>query len=176
MNITSNFSASHLAARYSQAIENSKRHGISLEQPLAQMQEQSFSFSYRSFDIQNATSTNNFTKNDESFQSFLDEIGYQGAPIAELSQEEATALVAEDGFFGITQTAERIANFVLQGAGEDEELLRAGRKGILQGFNEAEAIWGGKLPDISYKTIDMAVEIIDKAMYNMGYSIINEEA
>lgn len=175
MNITSNLNALHLSANYSKAVENTQKQGISLTDPLTQMREQSFSFSYVSFDIQNAAPTDNFTQEYEAFQSFLNDIGYEGSPIAELSKEEATALVAEDGFFGITKTAQRIANFVLQGAGEDEDLLRAGRQGVLQGFNEAEEMWGSKLPDISYKTIDMAVEIIDKAMHDMGYSIINEE-
>ena len=36
-------------------------------------------------------------------------------------------------------------------------------------------MWGGKLPDISYKTIERAVELIDMAMHEMGYAIIEEE-
>jgi len=64
----------------------------------------------------------------------LSDIGYEGKPIADLSQDEAKALVADDGFFGITQTSERIANFVLMGAGDDVEMLKAGREGILRGL------------------------------------------
>lgn len=111
----------------------------------------------------------------QDFQSFLSDIGYEGKPIAELSQDEATALVAEDGIFGITQTSERIANFVINGAGGDEDRLRAGREGMLQGFKEAEAMWGGELPEISQKTMQAATEMVDKAMSDLGFSILNEE-
>jgi len=112
----------------------------------------------------------------EDFQSFLSGIGYEGKPIAELSQSEAAELVSEDGFFGITQTSERIANFVINGAGGDESLLRAGREGMLQGFKEAEQMWGGELPEISQKTMQAAIEMVDKVMHDLGFSIINEEA
>ncbi|MDF1879719.1 hypothetical protein JHD50_00120 [Sulfurimonas sp. MAG313] len=117
-----------------------------------------------------------FEQDYQQFQSFLSDIGYEGEPIASLSQEEATQLVSEDGFFGVKQTSERIANFVIQGSGGDEELLREGRKGILQGFDQAEAQWGGKLPDIAYETISKAVEMIDKALIEGGFSILNEQA
>ena len=111
--------------------------------------------------------------NAQAFKDFLKDIGYTGEPIASLSQEEATALVSEDGFFGVAQTSERIAQFVIAGAGSDEELLREGKKGVLQGFKEAEAIWGGKLPDIAYETIDKAVAMIDKALTDNGYSVLD---
>ncbi len=106
----------------------------------------------------------------------LSGLGYSGKPIKELSQDEAKVLVAEDGFFGISQTSERIANFVLTGAGDDVDKLKAGREGILQGFKEAEGIWGGKLPDISYETIDKAVEMIDKKLSDLGASILDSNA
>lgn len=122
------------------------------------------------------STTDSFTKNYENFQSFLGDIGYQGKPIAELSQSEAAELVSEDGIFGITQTSERIANFVINGAGGDEDRFRAGREGMLQGFKDAEAMWGGELPEISQKTMQAAIEMVDKAMHEAGFSILNQEA
>ena len=117
-----------------------------------------------------------FTQDYQDFQTFLSDIGYSGKPIAELSQEEATELVSEDGFFGVTQTSERIANFVINGAGGDESMMRAGREGMIQGFKEAEAMWGGELPEISQETMAKAIEMVDSAMHDLGFSIINEEA
>ena len=119
--------------------------------------------------------TDDFTTNHESFQDFLSDIGYEGKPIAQLSQSEAAELVSEDGIFGITQTSQRIANFVIHGAGGDEERFRAGREGILQGFKDAEAIWGEALPEISQKTIQATLEILDQAMHEAGFSILNQE-
>ena len=111
----------------------------------------------------------------ESFQSFLSDIGYEGKPIADLSQSEAAELVSEDGIFGIKQTSERIANFVINGAGDDEDRFRAGREGMLEGFKQAEEMWGGELPDISQKTMQAAIEMVDKAMHEAGFSILNQE-
>lgn len=121
-------------------------------------------------------SEDQFQKLYDDFQNFLKDIGYDGKKIADLSQEEAKELVSEDGFFGIKQTSKRIADFVINGAGGDEKLLRAGLEGIQRGFEEAERIWGGKLPDIAYKTIDAAKEMIQKEMTSHGYSILDQSA
>ena len=110
----------------------------------------------------------------QEFQDFLSDIGYGGKPIASLSQEEASTLVGEDGFFGVQQTSERIAGFVISGASGDEERLREGKKGIVQGFKDAEQMWGEKLPDIAYETIDKAVAMIDKALIEGGFSVLDE--
>ncbi len=81
--------------------------------------------------------------------------------ISSLSTEEAQALVAEDGYFGVEQTSERIFQFAVGLAGNDpsrrEEILR----GIEDGFAEAEQAWGGKLPEISYQTQDAIMNKID---------------
>jgi len=112
----------------------------------------------------------------QEFKDFLSGIGYEGKSIASLSQEEAAELVSEDGFFGVKQTSVRISDFVIMGAGGDEKMLREGKKGILQGFEDAEKIWGEKLPDIAYETIDKAVAMIDKALIEGGFSLIDEKA
>jgi hypothetical protein len=125
--------------------------------------------------IQKREQNDVFLKQYDEFQSFLQDIGYDGKPIAELSQDEAAELVAEDGFFGVAQTSERIAAFVINGAAGNEELLRAGREGMLQGFKEAEAMWGGELPEISQETMQASIEMVDKAMMDLGFSIIDKE-
>ncbi|MFY4760204.1 hydrogenase-4 component G [Aliarcobacter butzleri] len=92
----------------------------------------------------------------------LSDLGYQGKPILQLSQDEATQLVSEDGFFGVTQTSDRVAGFVLSFAGDDLELLQKGREGIVKGFEEAEKLFGGQLPEISYKTQERTLALIDE--------------
>jgi hypothetical protein len=101
---------------------------------------------------------------------------YNGKPLAELSPEEAQILIAEDGYFGVTQTAERISGFVLSGANDNLERLQAGREGVLKGFQDAEEAWGGKLPDISYQTLDKALEIIDAKIKELGGSLVDVRA
>lgn len=144
----------------------------------AQIAENSKAIMFNSTSVQASVVNQNddFTKAYDQFQSFLQDVGYSGKPIAELSQDEAAELVSEDGVFGISQTSERIANFVINGAAGNEDMLRAGREGMLQGFKEAEAMWGGELPEISQKTMQASIEMVDKAMHDLGFSIINKEA
>lgn len=118
-----------------------------------------------------SNSEKNFTQQVDTFS--LADIGYTGKPIGELSQDEAKALVADDGFFGISQTSERIADFVLSGAGDDVEKLKAGRSGMLQGFQEAEALWGEKLPEISYTTMQKALEKVDAKLNELGANVLD---
>ena len=134
-----------------------------------------FSFDYTSVQANVLNAQDDFAQEYQDFQTFLGDIGYTGKPIAELSQDEAAKLVSDDGIFGIKQTSERIANFVIDGAGGDEDMLRAGREGMIRGFKEAEEMWGGKLPDISQETMQKAIEMVDKAMTDLGYSILDEE-
>lgn len=142
-----------------------------------QIQKSANEMAFQSASVQSSLlrKEDDFAKEYDAFQTFLQEIGYEGKPIAELSQEEASALVAEDGFFGVEQTSQRIADFVINGAGGDEEMLRAGREGMLRGFKEAEEMWGGELLEISQETMKKALELVDKAMYDLGYSVLDTE-
>ena len=97
----------------------------------------------------------------------LRNIGYEGKPILELSQDEAKDLVSEEGFFGIKNTSDRVAGFVFNFAGDDLELLQKGREGIVQGFEEAKKMFGGELPEISYKTQERTLALIDEKINSL---------
>ncbi|MFH7319848.1 hypothetical protein ACHHRT_04450 [Desulfurivibrio sp. D14AmB] len=105
-----------------------------------------------------------------------DQFSHQGRSILELSPGEAQALVAEDGYWGINQTSTRLAEFVLKGAGDNLEMLRAGREGVLRGFKEAEKIWGGGLPEISHQTLERALAAIDDRIRQLGGTVIDRSA
>ena len=97
----------------------------------------------------------------------LKNIGYEGKPITELTQDEAKDLVSEDGFFGVTQTSDRVSNFVFSFAGDNLDLLQKGRDGIVQGFEEAKKLFGGELPEISYKTQERTLALIDEKINSL---------
>lgn len=103
-------------------------------------------------------------------------IGYTGKPIADMNPKEAKSLINEEGFFGVTQTSARLSDFVLSSGGDDMDRLKAGREGIIRGFNEAEKIWGGKLPDISHETLQKALKKIDEKITSLGGNILNQTA
>ena len=71
---------------------------------------------------------------------------------------QAQADIAEDGYWGVEQTSDRILDFAKALAGNDpdkaEEMLDAFKKG----FEEATKAWGDELPEISQKTYDAVLE------------------
>ena len=97
-------------------------------------------------------------------------------PLSQLTPDEAASLVGDDGYYGVAKTSQRIADFVLNGAGDDMERLQQGRTGVLRGFEEAEKAWGGKLPDISYQTIEKALKSIDDKISELGGNIVETTA
>lgn len=74
---------------------------------------------------------------------------------------QAQADIAEDGYWGVEQTSERILDFAKALAGNDpdkaEEMLDAFKKG----FKQATKAWGDELPEISQKTYDAVLEKFD---------------
>ena len=79
-----------------------------------------------------------------------------------LSQEDAQALIADDGYFGVEQTSDRIVHLAIGIAGGDVSRLDAIKEGVAQGFQEAMDAFGGWLPDISHQTYDAVMQKLDE--------------
>ena len=180
MQVNTNINKTDLYTKYEEVkIQKKEEVKSSYSDLRSQLQKNSMGFSSLSMDAQakvSGSAKGQMDLNQKDFQSFLKDIGYNGKNIADLSQSEAKKLVADDGFCGVTKTAQRIADFVINGAGDNEGMLRAGRSGIMQGFKEAEKIWGSKLPDISQQTITKATDLINQKMADLGYSILDTNA
>lgn len=87
--------------------------------------------------------------------------GEQEVDISSISQEEAMSLIANDGYFGVNQTSDRIADLAIALAGDDPSRLDAIKEGVQNGFNEALKAFNGWLPDISYDTFDAVMTKLD---------------
>ena len=81
--------------------------------------------------------------------------------ISTITPEEAQVLVADDGYFGVDKTSQRIFDLAVGIAGGDPARLDAIRAGVEQGFQEAYEAMGNWLPDISYKTYDAVMQKLD---------------
>jgi hypothetical protein len=79
-----------------------------------------------------------------------------------ITPEEAQELVADDGYFGVEKTAERIFNFAVGIAGGDTTKIDAIKEGVNNGFAEALEAFGGQLPEISYDTYDAVINKLDE--------------
>ena len=88
------------------------------------------------------------------------------ADIATMTPEEAKKLVAENGYWGIKQTAERIFQQSVAISGNDPGNIDKIKEGILNGFGAAKSVLGGELPDISSKTLDAVMKKLDDWVKN----------
>ena len=61
---------------------------------------------------------------------------------------------AEDGYWGVEQTSDRILDFAKALSGNDPEKADLLLDAFKKGFQEATKSWGDKLPDISQRTYD----------------------
>lgn len=147
---------------------------------IAQFMSQSLSTSFGNFSSQSGIVDilSNDVNKATSILSQIDfaSIGYTGKNIFAMNQNELKALVSEDGFFGIENTASRIAGFVINGAGDDLAKLQKGFEGMKQGFAQAEQMWGGKLPQISQDTIDKAIEKVSAKIKELGGNAVDMNA
>jgi hypothetical protein len=122
------------------------------------------------------------TKDGEKMKEYIDKeidpysLGYEGKNLTELTPEEAAELIAEDGFFGITNTSQRVADFIIEAAKGNLETLSQGREGLMRGFKMAEDMWGEKLPEISYDTLKETLKKVDENISENGGSVLNTEA
>lgn len=77
------------------------------------------------------------------------------------TKAQAQKDIAEDGYWGVSQTSDRIVDFAKALSGGDkskaEELIGAFKKG----FQQATKSWGKTLPDISQRTYDAVLEKFD---------------
>ncbi|ECK8016523.1 hypothetical protein ACL9VV_000483 [Campylobacter coli] len=103
-------------------------------------------------------------------------LGYNGKNPLTMNTDELNQLTSEEGFFGIDNTANRIADFVIKGAGNDVEKLKKGLEGIKQGFEQAEKIWGGELPQISQDTIEATIKKVSDRIDELGGKTLDLKA
>lgn len=75
---------------------------------------------------------------------------------------QAQADIAEDGYWGVEQTSDRIIEFAKALVGDDPEKAESMRAAFEKGFKAATKSWGKELPDISQKTYDAVMKKFDE--------------
>ena len=79
---------------------------------------------------------------------------YRKLEVDEETRAQAEADIAEDGYWGVEQTSDRILDFAKALAGTDPEMAEKMLDAIKEGFKQAGIEWGEDLPDISQKTME----------------------
>lgn len=81
--------------------------------------------------------------------------------------------IADDGYWGVEQTSDRIIDFANALTGGDPSKIEEMREAFKKGYKQAEETWGGKLPDISQRTYDAVMEKFDKMAEEAGMTVTN---
>lgn len=90
--------------------------------------------------------------------SFLREGNFTVDPATKLQAQQD---IAEDGYWGVKQTSSRILDFAKALTGGDPSKIEAMRDAFQKGYEQAEKIWGGELPDISKQTYEAVMKGFD---------------
>ena len=97
--------------------------------------------------------------------SFLSKGDYTVDPATRLQAQQD---IAEDGYWGVNQTSDRIISFATALTGGDPDKIEEMRAAFQKGYRQAEQKWGGNLPDISQRTYDAVMEKFDKLAADAG--------
>lgn len=84
------------------------------------------------------------------------------------TKAQAQADIAEDGYWGVNQTSQRILDFATALTGGDPDKIDEMRAAFEKGYKQAEKTWGGELPEISKKTYDAVLAGFDKMKQDAG--------
>jgi len=87
----------------------------------------------------------------DSIWSFLAKGNFTVTPEIKAQAQED---IAEDGYWGVKQTSQRLFDFASALAGDDEDKMRQMEKAMEKGFKQAMGDWGTELPQISRDTMD----------------------
>ena len=77
------------------------------------------------------------------------------------TKAQAQADIAEDGYWGVKQTSQRIFDFAMALSGGDQKTMEKMRSAFEKGFKQATSAWGKELPSISKDTYDAVEKMFD---------------
>ena len=69
--------------------------------------------------------------------------------------------IAEDGYWGVKQTSERMFEFAKTLSGGDPAKMEDMRKAFEKGYAQATETWGKELPELSKKTFEATQKLFD---------------
>lgn len=75
---------------------------------------------------------------------------------------QAKADIAEDGYYGVKQTSERLFSFAIALTGGDPGKASEMKEAFIKGYEDAKKAWGGELPEICEQTYEATIKKFDE--------------
>ena len=86
---------------------------------------------------------------------------YRSLEVDPETQAQAQADIAEDGYWGVEQTSDRILDFAKALAGTDSDMAEKMLEAIKEGFKQAGAAWGEDLPELCQDTMKASLQKVE---------------
>ncbi len=77
------------------------------------------------------------------------------------TRAEAQEAISENGYWGVSQTSQRIFDFAYALAGDNVDKMKEMQAAVEKGFQQAGAAWGGELPSICGNTHTAVSKLFD---------------
>ena len=81
--------------------------------------------------------------------------------VDEATKAQAQKDIADDGYWGVAQTSQRMFDFAMALSGGDADKMEEMRAAFEKGFQMATKTWGKELPEISQRTYDATQKLFD---------------
>lgn len=75
--------------------------------------------------------------------------------------EQAQKDISEDGYWGVSQTSQRLFDFACALAGDDTEKMKEMQAAVEKGYRQATGAWGKELPGICKDTYDATNKLFE---------------
>ncbi len=103
-----------------------------------------------------------------NFWTFIKSGQYEVDPA---TKAQAQADIAEDGYWGVNQTSDRIIQFATALTGGDPDKIEEMREAFKKGYAQAEKTWGGELPELSKQTYEAVMKKFDDLAAQAGLAV-----
>jgi hypothetical protein len=85
-------------------------------------------------------------------QGLADGWSIRDIEVTDEMRAEAQEMIDEGGYFSVDETAARMLDFAVALTGGDPSKIELMRDAVQRGFDQAERMFGGELPEISHQT------------------------
>ena len=109
-----------------------------------------------------------------SFAQLFEDVKNGKISVDPTTVAQAQKDIAEDGYWGAEQTSDRLVSMAQALSGGDTEKADKMIAAIKKGYEPATNAWGGKLPDICQRTIDLATKKLESWRDGLSSSEVEE--
>lgn len=112
---------------------------------------------------------------ENNIQAFKEGIQNGTVEVDQATIDKAKEDVAEDGYYGVEKTSDRLVDFAKAISGGDPEKIELLRDAVVKGFQQAEELWGDELPQISKDTFTATMDKFDAWAKESGVTLTEIE-